>query len=143
VTPQFVGNTFCSSHPAFRTPLVVVVSGPGDFILRSLRFSFTDPFGSIFFPIVMPTSSTTATQIPSSLPLSVPGTLTVPGTTGIQVSGAIVDGVVVTAGIPFRVPVVLEFGCGTQAKGDLAVTAETMTRQGSTGTSRISVSVKG
>jgi hypothetical protein len=143
VTPQLVGGSPCFSQPAFRTPLVVVVSGPNDFILRSLRFSFTDPFGGIFFPIVMPTSGTTATQIPSSLPLSVPGTLTVPGTTGIQVSGNMVDGVLVRGGFPLRVPVLLEFGCGTQVKGNITVTADTMTRSGSSSTPTTLVSVKG
>ena len=141
VVPEFVANALCSSQPAFRTSLVVVVGGQRDFILRSLAFSFLDRSGRSFFPVVMPTSSSTATQIPRSLPLPLPGTLTIPGSVGIQVSGSIVDGILVTGGILQRVPVVLEFGCATQASGDLVVTANTMMRDGSSSTPRTTVRI--
>jgi hypothetical protein len=141
VTPEFLPITFCPAQPAFRTRIVVIVSGGSDVILWRLRFGFTDRFGVNTLPIGTSSLTTSFPSIPNSMPVPIPGVMNIPHSTPIPIPGSpSIDGVLLTGGF-HRVPMSLEFGCGVRPGGTLNITADVSDRRGRQGTSEVSVKI--
>lgn len=127
VTPEFLAGSFCSGHPPFRVRLVLSVGGAHQDVPRQLRFEFTDRFGGLAIPLVVPvaTGSSGFGSIPTSLPMPLPTPTPIPGTSPIPIPGPSASGGLgVPAGGPRTFPVHVEFGCGVPAAGTLVVTVQ-------------------
>ncbi len=142
-----VSHGGCATLPGFRTRLTIVLTGRQDLRLRNLRFHFTDRDGRTSVAVINPGASTSGTALPvsmpSSLPIPVPTTLPlpVPGTT--TASGGLSGGleVLVVAGRPYRIPSVLDFGCGMAADGILGVSSDSIGENGAANMGHTSVRV--
>lgn len=140
VTPEFLPGSFCSGHPPFRVRLAVTVNGHHD-LVRQLRFEFTDRFGGLAVPLVVPAAAGSSGfgSIPTSLPVPLPTPAPIPGTTPLPIPGASAfGGLGVPPGGPRTMPVHVEFGCGVPAAGTLVVTVQ---GTGTTLTSQVRVRV--
>lgn len=125
--PEVVSSTSCVAVPAFGTRIIIIVGAGSDFVLRGLRFSFTDRFGVNALPRVaaIPGSSplsVPATAIPSSFPIPFPGIAPLPMTSPIPIPGSSpVNGLSVPAGSSLHLPFFLSFDCGIASEGTLLV----------------------
>jgi len=142
VRPEFLPSLSCPTRPGFGIRVVVIISG-GDVILRAIRFGFTDRLGDLAFPQVFPTPSlsSASTSFPSSSPIPIPGAAPLPGSSVIPIPGALpIEGLLVSGSrsLPFS----LTFGCGLVPEGTITISAETATRNGSSGTSQLIVPVR-
>ena len=142
VTPEFVPLSFCTSRPAFRARVVIVVAAHRDVILRQLRFGFTDRLGDRALPIATASQTTSFPSIPNSMPIPIPGVTSIPHSTTIPIPGSpAIDGVLLTGGDSRRVPLSLEFGCGVRAAGTLNVFADMSDRRGRADSSEVRVTI--
>jgi hypothetical protein len=135
VMPEFVASPGCSSHPAFIARVSVVVGGPQDVIVRSLRFGFTDRFGAGTLPDIVPIPSlqspAPAPSLPAASAIPIPGVASLPGATAIPIPGASpINGVLVPNGTSRSLPFLLRFDCGGAGDGVLVITGDAADRNG-------------
>ena len=138
VAPEFLSaNDGCSGARAFRTRFVVVAGGMRGFVVQELRASFSDPFGLVTVPLLIPpTGPIPGSMMGSSLPLPLPSSMPVP-----IPSGGVNNGLTVTAGSSREVPVALEFGCHVRPRGTIVVVVGTRDDRGRSTTHRLTVDV--
>ena len=80
VEPEFlppIGR--CTGTRAFRTRFVVVAGGAQGFVVQELHVSFSDRFGVLTVPTVLPASAAqSGSMIPSSPPVPLPTSMPIP-----------------------------------------------------------------
>ena len=130
--PEFVLGSACGARSPYRLRLTVFAGGPGDVILRGLRFSFVDASGARLFPEVIPIPTPASPPvIPTPLGSPLPGAAALPGASVIPIPGSSpIHGLLVGGGRQERLPYDLRFGCGAPPRGVLVVTGDGADRMG-------------
>ena len=130
VRPEFLPRGSCPGRSPFGVRITVVVVAGEDFILRGLRFSFTDRFGGSSLPDVFPTPE--GSFIPSASPLTVPGFAPLPTRGPIPIPGSppIDDALLVDAQSLRELPFFLRFGCGLVPNGTIVIIVDFNDRRG-------------
>jgi hypothetical protein len=135
ITPEFIAAALCAERPPFRARVTLTVRSDEDVIVRGLGFELLDSLGTRVSPTVIPTSSTAA-EIPTTLPITAPTTPPIPIPSSTQ-------GLPLPSGSTISLPFSLEFACGVPASGTLSIVAQTADRSGATSTTQMSVRVRG
>jgi hypothetical protein len=139
VTPEFLPpfGTGCGGARPFRTRFVLVLGGIEGLVLQDLQVGFSDRFGVIAVPAVIPPLSAPSSSFGSSgVPVRVPTSTPIPfPTTGPN------SGLLGSAGTSGRLPVTLEFGCHVEPLGTIVVTAGTRDHRGRRGDHRLTIDV--
>jgi hypothetical protein len=144
VRPEILPGS-CGTHSPFGVRLGVVIRGGEDFILRSVRFSFEDRFGTRALPDVMPIPSLssplpTGAALPSSSPVTVPGIAPLPAVTSIPIpGGSPVTGMLVPGGSHASLHFFIRFGCGIASRGAILIVIDAADRHGRFETSELRV----
>jgi hypothetical protein len=105
-------------------------------ILRGLRFSYRDRFGTSALPtmIPLPTLSTDvslASSVHTTSPVTVPGFAPLPGTILVPIPGSSpIEGVVVSGGGSRMFPYFARFGCGVRPGGVIVIVVDAGDRDG-------------
>ena len=138
VEPEFlppIGR--CTGTRAFRTRFVVVAGGVEAFVVQELRVSFSDRFGVIAVPTVLPaTGAPSGSMMTSSPPIPLPTSMPIP----IPTSGPN-NGLSVFPGGSQELPVTLEFECSVRPQGTIVVAVGTRDGRGRSTTHRLTVDV--
>ena len=138
---ELVPGTICVAGPAFGTRIIIIVNGGvivsgGGIILSGLQFRFTDRSGLNTLPQVTPIPgsspfSVSASTIPASVPIPMPGIAPLPMTSPIPIPGSSnVNGLMVPAGSSQQLPFLLRFDCGVAPEGILFISADVVDPNG-------------
>lgn len=115
--PEFLFDRSCTKARPFGTRVIVVVGG-SEISVRSIRFRFTDRFGTGALPRVSAISGADPLTAPmpsitTAMPNPVAGIAPLPSPSPIPIRGS------------SQFPFFLTFGCGVAAHGDLLIAVDT------------------
>ena len=135
--PEFLSaNDGCSGARAFRTRFVVVAGGMQGFVVQELRASFSDPFGLVTVPLLIP--PTGPIRFDDGVLAAPPAAVVDAGSHPVGQGEQRPDR---HGGQLTGVPVALEFGCHVRPRGTIVVVVGTRDNRGRSTTHRLTVDV--
>ena len=146
VRPEMLPGS-CAGQSPFGVRLALTLRGAHELILRGLRFSHTDRFGTRSLPDVFPIPSVSAPlpsggRIPFGAAGTLPGVAPLPASSPIPIPGSSpIAGVLVSPSSSILPVYLLRFGCGVVPDGFVWVNIDMADRKGRLETSELRVRI--